>query len=243
MTQRPTATGEKLSRRSALALGAGFVLAGTGPVFASVIPGRGTIRPVLEDVSFRVLLDGDPIGFHKVRFRRDGERLDVTTEIEMAVRIAGIRVFRYQHQGRESWDGDRLISLESTTDNDGKDQYLRVQRSENGLRVDGSAFSGEAAADVMPSAYWNRAMTRQSQLMDSQTGAIKPVTVVNEGRESLKLAGQAVETTRYSFTGGLTCRIWFDDRDHWVKLAFASRGGEITYELDPAGPNLAVSAP
>ena len=62
--------------------------------------------------------DGSPIGRHGLRFTPTGPAA-VEIDIELAVKVAFVTVYRYRHVNRELWEGDRLVSFSSRTDDNG----------------------------------------------------------------------------------------------------------------------------
>jgi len=65
------------------------------------------------------LRNGSPIGEHRVTFRPDGDRLTVETRVEIAVKVLFFTAFRFKRQAEEVWWSGRLVSVTSTTDDNG----------------------------------------------------------------------------------------------------------------------------
>jgi hypothetical protein len=169
--------------------------------------------------SFAAYRNGQRIGTHTVEFRRDGDRLAVATSIDLAVKFAGFTAYRYSHRSRELWRGDELLTLESTTNDDGKPYSVKA--------------SGETLPPgILPSSHWRLQQTAQSQLLNSQKGTIEPIRATVVGRETVRTATGMVPATRYRYDGGIRMDQWYDDRGRWVKTTFtASDGSLIEYVL------------
>lgn len=182
---------------------------------------------------FRVLRNGSPIGHHKVTVRQDGPRTEVTVDIALRVTAAGIlTLYRYLHQSREVWDGDRLISLVSTTDNDGEAEYLNATAVAEGLQVDGSGFKGLLPADTMPTSYWHRDFLNRDTIMDSQNGRRIELAVTPERFEMASALRDETPARRYRLTGDVELTLWYDRDGRWVKTAFPAKdGSQIEYLL------------
>lgn len=173
--------------------------------------------------SFRVTLDGEPIGEHRFVVRSQGGRWSVTSEARFEVRILGIRAYRYRHEARESWQNGCLRSLESTTDDDGRPQ--QVQR-----RFDaGCTFSF---------AYWNPAMLAQSQLVNAQTGRAEEVSVARLGEARLDVRGAEVNAVRWRIDGPQPpLEVWYSPQGEWLGLDSTVAGGrKLSYRLQPNSP-------
>lgn len=186
-----------------------------------------------ESYDFQVLRDGTPIGHHRVTVRREGARSEVEVDIELRVKAAGfLTLYRYLHQSREVWEGDRLVSLQSTTDNDGRQEYLNVQAGAGGLQVDGSRYRGVLPADAMPTSYWRPDFVRRVTIMDSQNGRPLDLTIRPQQSELASAARDDVPAQRYDLTGDVELSLWYGRDGHWVKTAFKARdGSRIEYLL------------
>src|SRR4051794_39379278 len=78
---------------------------------------------------FVVARNGSDIGRHRLRFTPDGDRLTVDIDIELVVKLAFVTVYRYRHANRELWEGDRLLSFTSRTDDNGTPHQASARRS------------------------------------------------------------------------------------------------------------------
>ncbi len=186
-----------------------------------------------ENFDFQVLRNGEPIGHHRVSVRREGLRSEVEVDIELRVKAAGfLTLYRYLHQSREVWEGDRLVSLSSTTDNDGRQEFLNAQAGADGLQVNGSRHSGLLPADTMPTSYWRPDFVRRATIMDSQNGKPLDVTIRAEQSELASAARDEVPAQRYDLSGDVELKLWYSRDGRWVKTAFTARdGSRIEYLL------------
>jgi|FEC22Drversion2_1045045.scaffolds.fasta_scaffold00393_30 Family of unknown function (DUF6134) len=184
--------------------------------------------------SFAAYRDGQKIGTHSLSFQRDGERLVVTTSVDLAVKIVGLTAFRYSHRARETWDGSELVGLETTTDDDGKQYVVRATRQADGLVVDRhtpekSGYTRSLAGFVMPSTHWNLRQTLQSELLNSQKGSVDSIKVTAIGSEPVKTASGIVDAMHYRYEGKdrFAMHQWFDARGRWVKTTFKAHDGSL----------------
>ena len=187
----------------------------------------------VESYDFQVLRNGAPIGHHRVTVRGDGQRSEVDVDIELRVKAAGVlTLYRYLHQSREIWEGERLVSLQSTTDNDGRQEYLQAQATAAGLQVDGSRYSGVLPADTMPTSYWRRDFVRRATIMDSQNGRPLNLNILPQQYELASAARDEVPAQRYDLSGDVELKLWYGRDGRWVKTAFTARdGSRIEYLL------------
>ena len=227
-------------------------------ILASIIAATGTTSALAADDfpygdihSFNVYRDGQKIGSHTLVFRSDGQQRAVETTIDFTVKALGLTVYRYSHRGNEVWNGSTLQSIDTKTDDNGKQFAIRARQDGSKLAVErkgSDAAAGPAMNDqglkrdngavealpptVMPSTHWNLNQVKQSILLNTQYGTPSKVKITEMGRETVKTASGSVEATKYRYTGDITMDQWFDSRGRWVKAAFkAFDGSQIEYIL------------
>jgi hypothetical protein len=80
---------------------------------------------------------GSAIGEHRVTFRPDGNRLIVETRVQIAVKVLFFTAFRFAHEAEEVWRSDRLVSVTSTTDDNGTTRQVSGHAVAGGFRITG----------------------------------------------------------------------------------------------------------
>lgn len=190
-----------------------------------------------QDLVFRVLLDGDPIGYHRFDVTRQGEKLIVAIDARFKVTFLGIPVYRYQHRNQEIWQQDCLASIVSSTV-DGGDDY-HVDGQELGKQFELSTQDGDRTLDagcVMTFAYWDREFLQQSRLLNAQNGEYLPVKISAQGAEDLQVKGRTVKASRHRIVNsdkGIDITVWHAvDDGRWLALESKVDGGRvIRYQL------------
>ncbi len=178
--------------------------------------------------AFDIIRKGDRIGFHAVNVEETAAgETRVETRIEMQVRLGPIPVFRYEHLSTETWRGGLLQTVESRTDNNGKNETLSVRREGDGLLVNGTRYQGTGPGDAIPSSYWNKAIISARTLLDTQNGRLIDVEIENLG-ETPSPSGMKAEQHR--LTGTVDLNLWYDG-SRWVGADFIVRGQALTYRL------------
>lgn len=195
---------------------------------AAVDPLRAAL-PKMNDIAFQVYRDGAQLGHHKISFRRENQDLHVDIDIQLEVKLLFLTVFSYSHQNREVWRDGRLVAIDTATDDDGQSYWMRGRATEQGLAIEGSSGRFLAPADVIPTSYWNSDIVKETRLLDTQHGRLIQVEIEPAGLESVPLAGQPVETRRYSMTGDLTLDLWYTAQGEWAKTSFEARGASVIY--------------
>lgn len=187
---------------------------------------------------FTVLLDGKPIGHHHVDVSASGADIEYRSETRLNVKLLFVTVFRYLHVDREIWRDDCLTRIESTTDDDGKAQYVRGARAETGFTLASERGTREITAPcVLTFAYWNPRVLSASRLMNAQTGEYVAVRIDTLGKDRVRVRGQEVEAEHFAIVGEkLNIELWYatgtEGLGEWLALATTTeRGGRLEYRL------------
>ena len=213
---------------------AGLLL--TGAVLMGGMASLGAYAPLPGGIGFEVLRDGTAMGSHTLVFEQRGEDLHVTIEIDLAVQLAFVTLYRYEHRNHEVWRDGRLIAIKTTTDNDGDRYWVEGEASAEGFHVRSTDGVFTAPADVMPTSYWNPAFVDRSRLLDTQHGKMIEVQTQAVGEETLTVAGESLQAIRYRTTGAIALETWYTTKGAWVKTAFQAKGSNIEYtRLSAAG--------
>jgi hypothetical protein len=173
------------------------------------------------------------IGLHNVSVSPDGAGLKVTTSIDMDVSLAFIKLFEFKHDAVERWQEGRLVSVESSTNDDGDKIQVRGAATSHGFRVVGPSGPTIAPAEALTSnSLWNVAFTQQQLAIDVQHGGVVGISVHHLGPDTVQAAGSERAATKYRLTtpylGGL---LWYDDAGQWVGALYEKDGEKIAYRL------------
>lgn len=225
-------SGRTLGTGIATGLVAGAVLAALAAMSAPLgaMPRDGSaVEP--ESLSFKVLRDGVPIGRHSITFTEVGDELHVDVAIDLEVTFAFLTLFRYEHRNKEIWRDGRLVSLESRTDDDGKQYQVSATATAEGLWVEGSEGRFLAPADTLPTSYWNPATVEQRKLLDTQRGGLLAVSAEPRGVDAIAIdQRKTLAAQRYKLHGDLNAELWYAPEGDWMKIAFEVRGSSIDYQ-------------
>lgn len=195
---------------------------------------------------FKVFLDEKEIGYHNFEVEVSEQSKIMRTEAAFDVKVLFFNAFRYRHETTEEWEGDRLVRIVSTTDNNG--DSFRVDG-----RLEGDHFLVSTLSDefklperVMSFAYWKPRFLGESQLLNAQTGEYEQVSVSRRGVESLVLQGRVVPANRFDVVAkGKTISVWYAAEDErWLALETPVKGGRsLRYEpvVVPGSPEFLVA--
>lgn len=187
--------------------------------FAAIPPGNR--------IAFRVTRNDSPIGTHVLEFARDGADVRVSIAIDFAVRFLGVTAFRYTHRNTEVWRGDRLVTINATTDNNGTPLAVKARANGRGIEVEGTQSGAYVAPpEAVSTSYWHGAFLRGEKI-DTQGGKLLKTRLTRLGTELVPVAGGSVEATRWRIEGDLELDIWYDAAGAWSGLRFVRSDGSV----------------
>ncbi len=220
-------------------IGLAFALIG---VFCTILsigvqPGRAASDPGVPDtniLSFTVFRDGSEIGTHTIRFSGDESTMsvEIATNVRVALPLVDITLYRFTHEGHETWRDGKLVSLTSSTDDDGTAKAVTVQRDGDRLNVNGSAGTHESPATIVPASLWNPSLQSSSILLNTLDGTEMAVTVSSLGMESIDAHDEKISAQHFRVSGDLERDLWYTPDGVLAGIRFlGDDGSEITYIL------------
>lgn len=216
-----------LPRRAALGVVAGALVLGRWPGLA-----RAAALP--ESRAFRVYREGEEIGRHDYVFTPTADGFTVDSHVELVVKVAFITAFRYEQRGRDVWVGEKMVASDIVTDDDGERTRLQARAAGEALLVDGATGEVKAPLGTMTDvSFWNDAIVRARELIDSKTGELGPLQVRGRASERIVVRGEEIAAAGYTIESsrGRSGQIWYDHDGNWVKARLVTRGETLEYEL------------
>jgi hypothetical protein len=182
---------------------------------------------------FRVYLDDREIGYHNFYLQQSGNLRVLRSEASFEYRLMFVKLFHYEHENRETWQGECLRSIESRTDSNGEPYRVDGWAETDHFRVDASAGEARLPECVMSFAYWNPAFLEQGRLLNTQNGEFLDVDISSPVAEPLVVRGEQQPSYRYRLEAGeLRLDLWYSADDEWLALESEVRGGrKLRYEL------------
>jgi hypothetical protein len=186
-----------------------------------------------RDIHFRAMHRGSPSGEHNIAFRLDGDRLLVTTHIELAVKVLFFTAFRYMHDAEEVWQAGRLVSVKSTTNDNGTRLQVSGFAAGDGFRLLGEDGPFLASAQLLTSnTLWDYRLVRESRLIDVQHGNEVGLVAKLLGEEEVATPQGPVRANRYQIiTPHYAGSLFYDGDGRWVKGLIEQQGEILEYAL------------
>jgi hypothetical protein len=185
------------------------------------------------NLRFRALHRGSQIGEHRVTFRQHGDRLIVGTQVDITIKVLFFTAFRFKHQAEEIWQSERLVSVKSTTDDNGTTLQVSGYAAKDGFRIVGNDGPFLASAHLLTSdSLWNSGIVRESRLIDVQHGSEIGLVVKLLGDEQVDTPQGPVRASRYQLiTPHYGGSVFYDSAGRWVKGLIEEKGEVIEYAL------------
>ncbi|OHC74168.1 MAG: hypothetical protein A3G18_08270 [Rhodospirillales bacterium RIFCSPLOWO2_12_FULL_58_28] len=198
--------------------------------FASKAPAASLPPP--HDLNFTVMREGDAIGTHVMKFRQNGDVLNVDIVTDVAVKLAFITVYRFEHKGVEGWNNGNLLVTSTVSNDDGTNHVLKAQAEGDQLVVNGNGEVHKTPVGIMPASLWNPEIVKHNVLLNTLHGKHMKVTVDDLGDESVTVKGASVAARHYVINGELERELWFDKAGTLVQVRFKGEDkSEILYVL------------
>jgi hypothetical protein len=176
---------------------------------------------------------GSPAGEHRVAFQQDGERLTVTTQIDITVKVLFFTAFRFRHDAEEVWQSGRLVSVKSTTNDNGIHLQVSGYAAADGFRILGADGPFLASAHLLTSnTLWDSRLVDESRLIDVQHGNEVGLVAKLLGEEQVDTPQGQVRAGRYQIiTPHYAGTLFYDGDGRWVKGLIEQQGEILEYAL------------
>jgi hypothetical protein len=209
-------------------------------ISATLLLDKGAVaaQPTTTDMKFAIMRKGEQIGTHSIELRQAGPETTVNSATSVLVKILFVTAYHYEHTSTEHWIDGHLVSLNSSTDDNGTKHKLELGSKGSGLLVQADGKSTQVDKNIVPTSLWNPAIIRQSIALDSVDGKVVPITVIDDGMENITSPGHRAH--HFTINGHFKQEVWYDEQGRLVHAQFVGTDGSIiTYVLAPsamAGP-------
>ena len=180
-----------------------------------------------DSILFDVYREGSRVGEHSVRFEQNASELDVITSFELAIDILFFRAYTFNYQSRSQWREGELASIAVQVDDNGEAFQFNAVRKGTVMQVINPDGNTILPAPVFPTNHWNAAVLREHQVLNTLTGKLNQVKIVEHGKEPVSTEVGKIVATRYAYTGDLDTEVWYDTQGRWVKMRFTGKDGSM----------------
>jgi hypothetical protein len=184
---------------------------------------------------FAVTVSDKPAGTYQMTMQKrpDGS-LVMTAQADIDVRIL-VKHYKYTYRGTEVWKDGRLISFESTTDDDGKHFHVTGTGAKDGVAFHCDGKEVFVRGDIWLTTYGqlpSEARRGDSlALVDADTGKRLNAKLEKAGTTEVSAGGRIFQATRYKLTGSVKADLWYDDSGRLVRQESVEEGHKTVLEL------------
>jgi hypothetical protein len=217
-------------------LAAGCLLAG-----ALALPGPLASRAAAADSEardFAVKIDGKPSGTYTLTItRQDDGATTVTAQADVKFTVLGfVKAYTYAYQGTEVWKDGRLLRLESTCNDDGKQHAVSAVAEGGATKVKADGREHTTRPDVWTTSYWHLAdvkfRNQSVPLLEASDGKDIPGMLQYAGILQLPVSGHAEDCVHYHVGGDkIHADLWYDKQERLVRQKTVEGGHETLLEL------------
>jgi len=181
---------------------------------------------------YSIFRDGDRIGTQTITVKNSSETVEVNVETEIALKIAFITLYRFEHRRTETWIGDRLVSIDGRTNDDGKELAIDIAANGHGLTrtVNGRTDDFGPESDIV--LFWDRdravsGRPRIGIMLDE----VYDVSIAPAEPQTIHIDGQTFDAEFYRMTGDLDHDLWYAPDGRLLRMSFRYQGSDIEYRL------------
>ncbi|MEM6465733.1 MAG: DUF6134 family protein [Pseudomonadota bacterium] len=190
--------------------------------------------------SFDIYRGSAKIGTQDLTVSRSGSALRVDVDIDISVRILGVRVYRYTMSNQETWERGRLRTLKASCNDNGTQEFARAESATGGVQVEGSAYRGTVKGNPATTTYWTKAFMQRPTWINTQNGQPMNVPTQRRGTEVFPFKTGSVQAVRYDCMGDLdTLDLFYNAQNEWIGNRFVARGETAFFKTRRLGGALA----
>ena len=188
----------------------------------------------LKRIEFDIFRNNNHIGQHIFSFKKEGNQLQVESEINFKIKKLGVVLYKYHVKGTEYFEDGKLIKFNSKTNQNGKEKYVNIKLEEGELVIDGSSFKGKVPSDYLLGTWWNHSLVKAKAQISAVSGRIIKQKVTFLGKEKITINGKTYNTLHFNFSSTdaslskdkkLNTDIWYDEKTmNWVRATFKKKG-------------------
>lgn len=193
----------------------------------------GTAFAAGQEWRFRVYLDDKEIGYHDFVLEQVDNQQRLQSEASFEYRLMFVKLYGYEHENTETWTGECLTAIDSTTDANGKPFQVSGSLEGDRFVLNGTAGQVELPSCNMSFAYWNPAFLKQDRLINTQNGEVLDIEVSEPERVEIEVRGVLQPAWRYQLGAGeMKIELWYSENHEWLALETEARGGRrLRYQL------------
>ena len=180
-----------------------------------------------HQIIFDVVREGKRVGTHVVGFQGFPNDLVVTSKFNLKIDILFINAYSFEYSSKANWKDGILHDLSVLVDDNGEKLSLEAKKRSKYLTVSNDQESFQVPLPIYPTNHWNAGVLGQNKVLNTLTGELNNVEIIEKGYEMVETRQGKVKALRYAYTGDLETEIWYDDKKRWVGMEFVGSDGSL----------------
>jgi len=195
----------------------------------------------LSKIEMDVLRNNEVIGYSNYFFKHTKDTMMVENYTKFIVEMFGVKVFSIDSKSKEIYQKDKLISFESTTLQNDKKKYVKLNYDEkkNKFIINGSSYVGEANLDNVIGNWWNSKILESKTQISPLSGSIKKQTSKLTNKDEIEFNGKKIKLLQFKLKSTedlpddkkLDFDIWLDPNKGIIFKVKYNRLGSWEYRL------------
>jgi hypothetical protein len=195
----------------------------------------------LSKIEMDVLRNDKVIGYSNYFFKHAKDTMMVENYTKFIVEMFGVKVFSIDSKSKEIYQKDKLISFESTTLQNDKKKYVKLNYDEkkNKFIINGSSYVGEANLDNVIGNWWNSKILEAKTQISPLSGSIKKQTIKLTNKDETEFNGKKIKLFQFKLKSTedlpddkkLDFDIWLDPKESIIFKVKYNRLGSWEYRL------------
>jgi hypothetical protein len=165
---------------------------------------------------------------------RNPEAMRIDARLRIAVKFLGVVAYREEADTTEVLRGNRLVSLQSVTDKDGRHLEVHGEAKGDQFMVNATAGSYAAPGTIAPSDPWLLKRTGEELVVSTATGKLVNVQISGGEYDTVSMGGVSVSARHYIVNGDKRQEVWLDNREIPIKFRSMENGTPIDFVLQDA---------
>src|SRR5215469_13408355 len=137
------------------------------------------------------------VGTYSNTIAQDGDSMEVTTKLRVAVKMLGIPLFHQEADRVEQWLKGRLVAFRSDTDDNGKKIDVDGKAQGDAFVIQSPLGTFTAPARVHPSNPLGLESLNTDVMLGTKTGKVDKVVITDTGETNVTLDGRSQRLHQY----------------------------------------------
>ena len=195
----------------------------------------------LSKIEMDVLRNDKVIGYSNYFFKHDKDTMIVENYTKFDVEIFNVKVFSINSKSKEIYKKNKLISFESTTSQNDKKKFVKLNYDEkkNKFIINGSSYNGEANSNNVIGNWWNSKILESKTQISPLSGSIKKQTTRLINKDEIEFKGKKIKLFQYKLKSTenlpddkrLDFDIWLDPNKGMIYKVRYNRLGSWEYRM------------